>query len=1749
MVTIKATRESDVRGNARLTNDVVAPQPLPVYSTEELRILRIYGDDALEPQETLACYQRIFAAESTFTENIFSGVADPQLLPVHSTEDIHERIILSDFDLSSPDEDFDDIDIYGEFTEISDDIYGESQESFTYFEEMNSVISQLEERNLSQIIVSAKRQKYLDTLYQNTNSIDLIERKYLESYAKDFNVQSGIIENIYSYCTPHFDEKFLVKLIEDIIYFIDLSCEKVEGKSRTHTIIRAATIFLKLRFNESLFHLIKDRAIPFITKIFGDFEVQSGDFISSARELLNTYKNINDSPIMIKLYKCTMYIMSLSIFEKIGISLETLGYTSLEKAAMKKKYYKKSDFLYVLFDTALFIAERGYQVYITRDPMSLFHSGGEYKLIFETCSKLKRWSLLLSNPEEHGFTESEFRLEVDHVIEKLENISKHSFRLDKTDINMIKSELNNMLMIRDEMNTKSAAKKNRKAPFGVLIYGDSGIGKTSITAILTHYYAKKMQLPLGPEACYTRNSADPFWSNFNSSVHTVILDDVANQAPEMQDPASVNEIIQIMNNQAFCPNQAELEAKGRTPFRAKLVVATTNVKNLNAYHYFSCPSAVQRRFPFIITPRVREEYKDERGMLNSSKLQDMDLGPYPDIWLFNIELVRPVPLTEGKRWAKMEMIKENISLKELLIWYRDAIDTFNLDQHRVEKSLNVMRACEFCLCCGLPETLCQRLQVQSNEVVSNEFYMYLCVLFTMIWYVLIKIYKSQTFIDVVYYYKMYVTYKNNKMRIRELTYNYYRRISNIDNWQAMGERMQLRLSHPKALLSLASMLATSFTLYKIATRFSTEPQSGESEAVGTTPVAELNGRENVWYNNTLDLSSADFTRQSASSKSMEFTDFCKKVAKNVAYIEIRRPNTNNYIRARMVCLGGHVWMSNNHNVPPLDASTTIKVVIDGKIGISCDMTFVLSQADVHRVPDKDLVFLTLRELPPMKKIIQYFQIGDSNGVFNGAYVSKSTDGKVDINTSKKITLCKERSFKFPKHNIDSTVSCWKNYPSTHTTAGYCGSPLIINSSYGYSIVGLHFLASNASPEQSYSTSVDGKLITEIYNSLTPYNVESGDFTLVSSSSAKRVVTDLHKKSVFRYLNGGAAHVYGSFTDFRGKSKSSVVNTPMSNILKDHGYDFKYTKPEMRSWVPWHIAAKDLVKPICTLDTGILNLCVESYISDVMSSIDPQIIKDMLMPLDNFTAINGAQVAYIDKINRNTSAGNPWKKSKKYFMVSVPEEHGMPDPVKVDDEIMKRVDEIIETYLSGKQAHPNFCAHLKDEPVTFKKARIGKTRVFTGASFDWTIVVRKFLLSFARLQQNERFAFESAPGTIAQSLEWEELYEYIVKHGDDRIVAGDYKAYDKRMTPKETLAAFDIIIFFCELSGNYTKDEILVIRGIAEDMAFALVDFNGDLLQLLGSNPSGHPLTVVINGLVNSLRMRYAFFKLAPPGFTGGFKENVSLMTYGDDNIMSVHKSCDWYNHTAISGQFAALDIVYTMADKEAESVPFINIKDASFLKREWKYNSTVGCMLAPLDHDSIEKMLMTWCQSKSVCSEAQGISVITTALREYFYYGEDIYNEKLILLQSVVKKLGWELFVEESTFLSYNELINCFKIASKRCKSYNKIFKDTSFEVQSDICYFDDTTGFENVLEQTQSIPHMVCMDQIILEFLTQFWMCIGLVYLFTMKRFTFFNTISTMCVICNLYGFISHWIYLITFMYFVLQTKRCICTFLSIGH
>jgi hypothetical protein len=163
---------------------------------------------------------------------------------------------------------------------------------------------------------------------------------------------------------------------------------------------------------------------------------------------------------------------------------------------------------------------------------------------------------------------------------------------------------------------------------------------------------------------------------------------------------------------------------------------------------------------------------------------------------------------------------------------------------------------------------------------------------------------------------------------------------------------------------------------------------------------------------------------------------------------------------------------------------------------------------------------------------------------------------------------------------------------------------------------------------------------------------------------------------------------------------------------------------------------------------------------------------------------------------------------------------------------------------------------------------------------------------------------------------------MTKFGTTNFVAGDYGNFDKTMLAMLIMEAFRMIRAIHEYCGC-SEEHLRIIDGIAVDTAYNFQNFNGDLIQFFGTNPSGHPLTVVINSIVNALYMRFVYAKLNPEGFIPEtFKRDVILMTYGDDNFMNVREGCEWFNHTTIQKCLEDHGIKYTMADKEAESIPY-----------------------------------------------------------------------------------------------------------------------------------------------------------------------------------------------------------------------------------
>lgn len=686
---------------------------------------------------------------------------------------------------------------------------------------------------------------------------------------------------------------------------------------------------------------------------------------------------------------------------------------------------------------------------------------------------------------------------------------------------------------------------------------------------------------------------------------------------------------------------------------------------------------------------------------------------------------------------------------------------------------------------------------------------------------------------------------------------------------------------------------------------------------------------------------------------------------------------------------GNLWLLNKHAIIGMEG--TLQIIRDDvERNVSRNVKVITFTAkDILVDAKSDLACMELKQLPAGKNLVPYFPTDNIlKGRYTGHYILISKNGTRSTSFVQAI-----------KHGICPVfkIPGYSGRVEELSSKGDCGSMCVASVGSGFVILGSHTCGSAAGGV--FMQHISQKKLQKFIEKYEP-QVEQG-IVPVDAPSAPRQVIEVHNKSPVRFLPTGEANVLGSLSGFRPKSKSNVKPTFICDAMVTYGYKAEYAAPDM-SGKPWYIALSDMTQPVHTYSTEHIKKCVSSFTQEILSQIRKEDL-EVLKPYTQDVALNGVDgVAFVDRINCNTSAGNPYKKSKNHFI-----NFGADRKIEsLDPEIQARIEQIHCAYKKGTRFHPQFCGHLKDEPTALKKIKVSKTRLFTGAEFAWSVVVRQYFLPHIRLIQNNPHVFEAMPGIVAQSTEWEDVYNRLCKHGKDRIIAGDYAKFDKKMAAPFILAAFDILIAISKAAG-WSDEDLMYLRCIAHDTAFPVVDIKGELIEIQG-NPSGHPLTVIINCLVNSLYMRYAFSKIESSIPLTDFQKYVELKTYGDDNILGVSPACTKFSHTSISVVLSTIGVVYTMAEKEAESVPFIHINDASFLKRKFRYDPDIGAVVAPLDRSSFDKMLTSYADNGVISPQAHSICVMETALREYFYYGRVEFEIKRDMMWRVIqdKNLG-----------------------------------------------------------------------------------------------------------------------------------------------
>jgi hypothetical protein len=743
----------------------------------------------------------------------------------------------------------------------------------------------------------------------------------------------------------------------------------------------------------------------------------------------------------------------------------------------------------------------------------------------------------------------------------------------------------------------------------------------------------------------------------------------------------------------------------------------------------------------------------------------------------------------------------------------------------------------------------------------------------------------------------------------------------------------------KALGACGAVLLCCHLLYKL---YSFTSQSNTMDQLFSVIPASANERVNIWKERP--KANAQGFPTSGRAINTSTSQLRGVVSKKVAHATMISASVP-VSRCNAFPIKGNLWVFPKHAVPHDEFSVKLVRNVGAGSKLQCKS---VGQNCVWRHPFYDFAIVYLYGVPPDKDLSEYLPNEYLAQNCGATMFYKNVDADlIETDLPCKVSTDVYRASKGRFKGF--------SYPHDNTFKGLCGAPLV-SDTRAPTIIGFHLAGSETS-----KLGCSGTLLKSDLKDAEKFLFKDGPHVQLASEGEFRttrygikidIKPEVHRKCPANFMAEECSfYHYGSHPQ-RRTFRSDVVKTIISNSVTKHCHQppMHGPPPNMNSWEHWHTDFSKKANCNAAFNSEILHAAYTDFGTQIMEELITQQSsdqdvkpKDIITPITLDHAICGIDGVYgVDRINLSSSMGFPVCKPKKdYFSPSERKIEKVTDPLDCPQFVLDEIDTMKSAYLRGERAYAIQRANLKDTPTKLGKKKV---RVFAGCDTAFLLLVRQYFVWVCKLTMENATTFECAVGTNCYGPAWTQLVNHMNKYGRERVIAGDYAGFDGTMSSEIMLKAFKIIISMAEWSGNFNEDSLKIMRGIATDICFPLYEFNGDIIQFFGSNPSGQPLTVIINNFCNSLYLRYAYYAIYTNPVCR-FNEVVSVMCYGDDNKMSVKEGYSDYNHTRVAEELLKVGVVYTMADKESESVPYIHSDEATFLKRGelWCANGPLCC--------------------------------------------------------------------------------------------------------------------------------------------------------------------------------------------------------------
>lgn len=521
--------------------------------------------------------------------------------------------------------------------------------------------------------------------------------------------------------------------------------------------------------------------------------------------------------------------------------------------------------------------------------------------------------------------------------------------------------------------------------------------------------------------------------------------------------------------------------------------------------------------------------------------------------------------------------------------------------------------------------------------------------------------------------------------------------------------------------------------------------------------------------------------------------------------------------------------------------------------------------------------------------------------------------------------------------------------SLNTISGDCGAPVIAQeTSMLRKICGIH-IAGARDGSAAFGQSVTRADLERTLQEFKGVVITDAD-TLPNFT---KVSTDLqidkeYSSDDIKSLLGLAADTFF----FLGGCSQGIFSPQTSDILKSplHGvYKEPVTKPAHLKHKEVNIMHKNLEK--CGVNTPYIpKREVERAVNEVTAKLLTGREKIFQRVLTIGEAVQGSEVSdFLCPINRASSAGYPWVLERKNGYHGKTQWLGSTDYV-IADEVREAVEKRIELAKQGIRAPTVWTDTLKDERRPIAKVDALKTRVFAHGPMDYTIAFRMYFLSFMAHVMENRIGNEQSIGTNPFGYDWTRTAKKLMEKGK-KVFAGDFSTFDGTLNSCIMSAFVDVINKFYDDGEENARIREVLFKDVYNSIHLCQGKFYGTT----HSQPSGNPITTVLNSFYNSVSMRIAYYRCAemagikrPPEFDVA----VSMVSYGDDNVINFADSVvSWFNQVTATKAFASFGMTYTDEAKTGEIVEYRALTDVAYLKRSFRFDGYFW--RAPLDLDVI----------------------------------------------------------------------------------------------------------------------------------------------------------------------------------------------------